>query len=255
MSYAYDDDATSSDSDSDLQIRPKAAEEPSGCCAPCERLMNWLRDKFWYHLIAFLAHYIGLAAAIFATVASYFFHSSVTSASGALNLFLIVGLVVDIALLMHHYERKTFFPYCAAPHLLFMVTGERCDPCPPPRERLFISEKLLIFWQGFIFVVVPLNNLIASLRAQEGKDHSDIQKTIIIVTLIQLGVTFVGWVLFFAYYCVFICEVLVRFFCCPCLQFREAEKRYRTVKNHILASDKRDSLPFYTAYAWLYENM
>lgn len=216
--------------------------------------MDWLRGKYWFHLIAFLAHYLGLLAAIFATIASYFFHTSITSASGLLNILIVVGIIVDIVLLDKHYKEQTFFPYCAAPHLLFMTKGIRCDPCPPPKGRLYISQKLLIFWQGYIFVVVPYNNLIRSLQAAKGRDHTDIEKTILIVTLIQLAITIVGVVLFAGFYIAFVLEIIVRFFGCPCLQYREAEQRYKTIRKHFMASDYRDPW-FYTVYAWLFENL
>jgi len=257
---------TSSDPDEEFEARrfkemydiegsavPTEKQEESSCCC-CARLMDWLRSKYWYHLFAFIAHYVAFAIAIFTTVASYFFNTTITSAAGVVSLFIIFSVICDIWLLDHHYHRETFFPYCAAPHLLFLVKRKRCDPCPPPYGRLYFMDKLLIFWQGYIFVVIPYQNLIRTLDRHKHSTASEFDKAVLLLTLIQLCVTLVAWFMFVLFYITFLLEVLIRFFFFPCLRLREAERRYKTIRNHFLASDYRDPW-FYKPYAWIYENM
>jgi hypothetical protein len=220
----------------------------------CGRIKDRMRQYYLYHLISFCSHYLGFLIAIAAT-ASTIAHSNTVSVSTGIGIFAVVSVIVDLYLLNHHYKAETYFPYCAAPHLLFMTkNGMRVDPGPPPNETVYFTDKVLIFWQGYIFVVIPYTNLAAALDRRRGA-MSTWDKILLALILVQLAITIFAWVLFILFYLVFTFEILIRFFCFFCCLYRPRKNTQPVpTDEHIFASHSSDPI-FYAPYEFLYENM
>lgn len=254
--YLYDDEDDDTDGNADRRHVPPSRRviEPKPSMGCCARIKDRMRQYYLYHLISFLAHYFGLAIAIMTTVTSITREKKAISVSSGVGVLAVISLVVDLYLLHHHYVNETYFPYCAAPHLLFMRKNKRVDPQPPPNETLYFTEKLLIFWQGYIFVIIPYTNLATALNRRKGA-MTTWDEVILTLIIVQLCITLVAWVLFIGFYLVFIFEMLIRFFCFFCCLYRPRKNTAPVpTDDHIFASHSSDPI-FYIPYEFLYENL
>jgi hypothetical protein len=166
----------------------------------------------------------------------------------------ICALVADLALLKHHYEHETYFPYTAAPNLLFLIRGVRVEPSPPPNKTLYLTDKLIIAALGYIFAVIPY---LGVSKALEKKDHalSDWETVLLVVLLVQLVMTLIPMILFQLFYLWFLIEALTRFFCfCFCIFRPRTNTAPVEADEHILATHESDPL-YYKPYELIYVNL
>jgi len=224
----------------------------------CSNITNKIRSYFVYHLICFITHYTAFAVALFSIVSQFIRQHGKNlniGASVGLAVFALISIVVDIYLLREHYQKKTYFPYCAAPHLLYMRKEIRVDPTTPPNDTLYLTDKLLIFFQGYMIVVVPFAHLLTSTKHSDGSRLSSLEQVVLIAIAVQLVLSLVNWLLFIAFYFVFVVECLLRFFCFFCCLYRPRHNSSPVpTDEHILASHSSDPI-FYKPYEWLYANM
>jgi hypothetical protein len=223
-------------------------------CCFCE-FTSTLRGTYAYNLFCFLSHYFSFSVTLVSTVAASFGFYLFGHSTGTIGLMGILAMIADLYLLVYHYKRQTYFPYCASVNLLFIVKGVRVDPGPPPNGVLWFWEKFMIFLQGYIFVVIPSQNVALGLSLYNDPQYERIAGILLLISFIQLITSFLASIYFFVFYVVFIAEILLRSFCYPVCMFRpRTAAAIQETDYYILASSETDPI-FYIPYAILYANM
>lgn len=193
------------------------------CCTSIHQVQKYVYDSTTYHLVCFCSHYFSFTVALLSSIFASFGITIFATYSNSISMFGLIALIADMYLLAYNYRRKTYFPYCASVHLLYLLKGQRVEPGAPNSGVLWLWEKIGIFFQGYIFVVVPSQNVALGLRLYKDPHYEQYESLLhflLLVSMLQLIFSFLAWIFFLCFYIVFLCEVLLRTLFFPCVYYR-----------------------------------
>ena len=199
-----------------------------------------------FHYFQLFAHCLVLFNAFISTFLTLF-EPSISLGQRLLHIGIIILMIlIDLYMSFIYYKQRKYAPYSLSAPLLYIKKQLILIPkCP---ETLFISDKLGLLCQGYLFVVLPYFNLLTLIYTPDQSSqqksfelmtsyifgtssvHSStttdlffqIKLIFIYVVLFQLCVTLWTWLTFCMFYTIFVYEVIVRtlFFTCCCFRSR-----------------------------------
>jgi hypothetical protein len=224
-----------------------------------------IRQFALFHYFQFIAHIFVLFNAMISALLTFFDSISTTQHNFFHVGIILFMIVVDLYMSFIYYQQRKYAPYSLSSPFLYIKQKLILLPnCP---DVLFLSDKLGLLCQGYLFVVLPYLNILTLVytpnQSSQQRSFNFISNTIfgngsdnnvissssttttstdllfqiklifIYIVLFQLIITLWTWLAFCLFYTIFIYEVFLRsvFFILCCFRSRSFTIKIST-NNH-----------------------